>query len=178
MQLTITLKIKKFNNNQKKKIKIMKTENIYTEAKKIAINLKKYGYGKTESIRNYYLYIFSRIELEELTQIVAIAIFLSNKTDKSVYHYILKILAFCGYYKNTRKHKVDYVELNDNLIVYDNEINYYENEKFRELERKYNELGFNKFYEYYFPDCREGKEKIRKLTWKCFAKRRINKKLI
>lgn len=42
-------------------------------AKNKAISLKRSGFGKTSAIINYNLHILSYIELDELTQLVAIS---------------------------------------------------------------------------------------------------------
>lgn len=136
----------------------------YAKARNKALSLRRSGFGKTTAIKNYYIHILSYIDLQELTQIVAIAYYRTKTEGKTFYSMISNELAYMGLYRNKRKEVV-------NFIIED----FKNNRQIKQLHNLYRAIGFDLFFEYL--NFQVPKTTVRKWTWKAFAKRKNEARL-
>lgn len=136
----------------------------YAISKSKAISLKRSGFGKTTEIKNYNLHILSSIDLDELTQLVAIASYRAKTECKNFYSVLSNEMAEMGLYKNRNREVIDFAitDLKDDRQI-------------KQLHNLYRAIGFDLFYKYL--NISEPRSTVQKWTWKCFAQRKNEKRL-
>lgn len=137
----------------------------YTHSMNKARLLQRTGFGKTTSIRNYYLSILNRIDLDELTQMVAIAAFRASKESKNFYACLSNELGRIGVFKNRG---------NKQFIDFDT-TDLKEDVKVRQLRNLYSAIGFDLFYKYL--KIETPRSTVQKWAWKAFAKRKDEERI-
>lgn len=133
-------------------------------AKSKALSLKSHGFGKTNSMREYYKMLCNRIELNELTQIVAISYFVASTNKINFYSALSAELRELGLFKNRKNKTIDF-EI----------VDWSDNQQLKQLQNVYSAVGFNLFYEIF--NMSMPKSTARKILWKCFAKRKNEKRI-
>jgi hypothetical protein len=136
----------------------------YHIARNKAVSLKRTGFGKTPAIRDYNLHILSFIELDELTQLVAISFYRSKTESRNFYSILCEEIAQMGLYRNRDKIQVDFdiVDLKDDRHI-------------KQLYNLYRAAGFDLFYKYLHISA--PRSTVQKWTWKCFGHRKNEKRL-
>lgn len=133
-------------------------------AKSKAISIKNTGFGLTPAVKNYNLHILRYIDIEELTQLVAIAFYRSKKESKNFYSMLSKEIAHMGLYKNKRKETIDF-----------DTTDLKEDKQVKQLYNLYSAIGFDMFYKYL--NISVPRSTVQKWTWKCFGKRKNESRL-
>lgn len=135
----------------------------YEMSRSKAFKLKTVGYGITNNIKDYNLMILQKIELDELTHLVAIAYFIAKKENKNFYSCLSKEIARMGMYMNQKNKKpiLNTTDLkNDRQVV--------------QLYNLYRIIGFAAFYKYL--NIIAPKSTVQKWCNNCFGQRKDEKR--
>jgi len=136
----------------------------YKIARQKAENLKRSGFGVNINMITYNLVILEKMDIEELTQIVAISFFRSKSEEKGFYQILSDEIRRTGVYKNR-----------NNLTVNFDVSDFRQERKYLQLDNLYQVIGFDLFYKYL--EIKNPRSTVQKWCWRVFAKRKNEERL-
>lgn len=153
----------------------------YTIAKSKAYQLQLIGFGLTQAIRDYYLDILNRIDIDELTHIVAISFYRAHAENINFYKAICNEIAEMGMYKKiNNQHFVDAPHELKNVAASEGIDE--KSMQYRQVRNLYLGLGLKRFHQYVCPD--QNFSNVRRWTYEAFREkgnrggRNVNHKII